>query len=42
MEDLIVGAAVVVILLAVIGIGSQTHKRRYGENPSGAKYKKGK
>jgi hypothetical protein len=41
MEDLIIGAATVLILLAVIGIGSQSHKRRFGENFPGAKSRQG-
>lgn len=42
MEDQFIGAIFIMVVLAVIGIGSRQQKRRYGENFPGAKYSKAK
>lgn len=37
MEDQIIGAVLIIVILAIVGIGSHT-KRRWGENAHDAKY----
>lgn len=40
MEDQIIGVVFIIIVFAIVGISSYKSKRRFGENPSGAKYSK--
>lgn len=42
MEDQFIGAILIMVVLAAIGIASKQQKRRYGENSPGAKYSKAK